>query len=236
MIEPAVTLKIERMRYNAYTLEQRLVGKLLVAERFDEVKLYVLISSRLCRGSVREVARAAVTGGADAIQLREKDTPDAQILAFAAEMRELTDETGKIFIVNDRPDIAALVGADGVHLGQSDLPVAEARRLLRPGAIVGRSTHNIQQAKAAVTEGADYVSVGPMFETTTKDAGPVVAPDVLKQICEQIDLPAVAVGGINSENIGEVVAAGAKHVAVCSAVCGADDPKAAAEEIQKRLS
>ena len=128
----------------------------------------------MCEGSIREIARAAIAGGADVIQLREKDVNDDECLAMAAELRELTDETGRILLINDRPDIAAIVGADGVHLGQHDLPIAEARRLLRPGAIVGRSTHSLAQAQAAVAEGADYIAVGPIFATATKDAGPAV--------------------------------------------------------------
>ncbi len=231
---PAQTLKIERMRYNAYTLEQRLIERLMVGSRFEQVRLYVLVSSAVCGPSMRECARAAITGGADAIQLREKDISDAQFLALAAEMRELTDETGKIFIVNDRADIAAIVGADGVHLGQHDLPVAEVRRLLRPGAIVGRSSHNLAQARAAVNEGADYVSVGPVFETTTKDAGPAVGPDLVKEVSAEIPLPVVPVGGITEKNVSQLVAAGAKRVAVCAGVCSVN-PAAAAKAIKKQL-
>lgn len=235
-VAPKATLSIERMRYNAYTLEQRLVGKITVAGRFTNVRLYVLITSSLCRsGSLRETARAAIAGGADAIQLREKDVSDAVLLAMAAELRELTDETGKMLIINDRADIAAIVGADGLHLGQQDLPIAEARRLLRPGAVIGRSSHSLTQALAAVNEGADYVSVGPMFETATKDAGPAPGLDLLRQASEQMTLPIVPIGGINASNVKQLVAAGAKRVAVCSAICSAADPRAAAEEIRKQL-
>lgn len=234
IVNPSQTIKIERMRYNAYTLEQRLIGKLLVANRFRSVRLYGLISSHLCRGSLRETARAAIAGGADAIQLREKDLPDSQVLAMAAELRELCDETGKIFLMNDRADIAAIVGADGVHLGQGDLPIAEVRRLLRPDAVVGRSTHSIEQSRAAVNEGADYISVGPMFPTTTKDRKPV-GPGLLAQALAEIPLPIVAIGGIGVGNVGELVKMGARCVAVSSAICSADDPKAAAEAIKKQF-
>jgi len=235
IVAPDKILAIERMRYDAYTLEQRLRGRLLISPRLAEARLYVLVTSTLCKGGVRETARAAIAGGADAVQVREKDVPDAEFLALAAELRELTDETGRLLTVNDRPDIAAMVGADGVHLGQHDLPVAEARRLLRPGAIVGKSTHDISQARAAVNEGADYISVGPMFPTTTKAAGPVAGLDLLKRAAAEISLPIVAIGGINAANAGRLVVAGARCLAVCSAVCGADDPKAAAEAIRKQL-
>lgn len=231
-IAPECTLNIERMRYNAYTLEQRLIGRLGVAERLAAVKLYVLISSNLCAGSVCSHARAALAGGADAIQLREKDVKDDIFLALAAELRELTDEMDKLLIVNDRPDIAAIIGADGVHLGQNDLPIGEARRLLRPGAIVGRSSHSLAQALAAVNEGADYVSVGPIFDTDTKDAGPAVGLDLLRQLADEVPVPVVPIGGITSENIGQVLAAGADRVAVCSAVFGVDDPRAAARALK----
>ncbi|MFA6133789.1 MAG: thiamine phosphate synthase [Phycisphaerae bacterium] len=234
-VAPEQAIRIERSRYDAYTLEQRLMGKLHAATQFADVRLYVLISSRLCRGSVRETARAAISGGADAIQLREKNICDAEFLAMAAEMRELTDDMGKLLIINDRADIAAIVAADGVHLGQGDLPVAEVRRLLRPGAIVGRSTHTIEQSHGAANEGVDYVSVGPMFPTTTKDAGPIAGPALLKQASAEISLPIVPIGGINADTVGQLVAAGAKRVAVSSAICSADDPQAAAEKIRRLL-
>jgi len=121
-----------------------------------------------------------------------------------------------------------------VHLGQDDLPVAEVRRLLRPGAIVGRSSHNLAQARAAVNEGADYVSVGPIFDTATKDAGAPVGTELLKIICGEVNLPVVAVGGIKAENVSQLVKAGAKTVAVCSGVCSAN-PAVAAEAIKKQL-
>ncbi len=234
-VSPQTATKVERMRYNGYTLEQRLIGKLLTAQRFNDVRLYVLVSSEICRGSLRECARAAIAGGADAIQLREKKASDEVRLAMAAELRELTDETGKMLIINDRPDIAAIVGADGVHLGQGDLPVAEARSLLRPGAIVGKTCRTADQAKAAENAGADYVSVGPVFETKTKDAGAARGVDAFRSVLEAVSLPVVPIGGINAANIGELIKAGARSVAVCSAVCAADNPKAAAEEIRSKL-
>jgi len=232
---PSQVTKIERMRYNGYTLEQRLVGRLFVDRRLPDVRLYVLLTSRDCRGSLKEIARAAIAGGADMLQLREKNVPDAQFLAEAAEIRELTDETGRLFIVNDRADIAAMVGADGVHLGQGDLPIAEARKLLRPGAVVGRSTHNLGQAVAAVNEGADYIGLGPIFATDTKDAGPAVGLDVAAQIRREVTIPIAAIGGISAENVEQVVAAGIHCAAICSAICHAPDPAAEAAKIKAKL-
>ncbi|MHC4562523.1 MAG: thiamine phosphate synthase [Planctomycetota bacterium] len=231
VIAPDKTHHLERMRYDSYTLEQRVVGRLAVTRHMQEAKLYVLVSSDMIAGSVRQTVRRIIAGGADIIQLREKHTADKNLLAMAAEIRELTDETDRVFIVNDRPDIAAIVGADGVHLGQDDLPIAEARRLLRPGAIVGRSTHSAQQIKTAINEGADYIAVGPIFKTATKDAGSTVGTELLAEALELTEVPIVAVGGITSKNIGQVTAAGGKCVAVSSAVCGAEDPKSAASEL-----
>jgi thiamine-phosphate pyrophosphorylase len=234
IVAPTLTERIERMRYNGYTLEGRMVSRIHVGDRFRQVRLYVLITPSLCKGSVREIARLAIAGGADAIQLRAKDLPDAQVLAMAAELRELCDETGRILVINDRADIAAIVGADGVHLGQQDLPIAEVRRLLRPGAIVGRSSHSIEQSRAAVTEGADYVSVGPIFPTATKDR-PVVGPEFLRQAAGEIKLPLVAIGGITAANAHDLIQLGASCVAVSSAICSAADPQAAAAGIKKAV-
>ena len=238
-VSPEQTRRFERMRYDSYTLEQRLLGRLWGGRRFADVSLYLLVSSKLVadrHGSVRDMVRAAIAGGVEAVQLREKasDTPDAVTLALAAELRELTDEMGKILIINDRPDIAAIVGADGVHLGQRDLPLAEARRLLRPGAIVGRSTHNIAQARAAVQEGADYVALGPVFDTETKDAGPTAGVEFLSEaVADPIvsTAPLVAIGGIDASNASQVIETGVGCLAVCGAICGSDDPKTATREI-----
>ena len=235
IVAPGEVKRVERMRYDSYTLEQRLVNRLTVAGRFAEVKLYVLVSVAQRKGSFRELLRMVLAGGADAIQLREKHASDQELLAMAAEARELTDETGRLLIINDRPDIASIVGADGVHLGQDDLPISEARRLLRPGGIVGRSTHSAAQVRAALTEGADYIAVGPMFETTTKDAGQPVGPALLTEARGMTDVPIVAIGGINMENIGQIVSAGGSCVAVSAAVSSAENPKAAAKALREEL-
>lgn len=238
IVAPKQALELERMRYDAYTLEQRLHSRFGLSERFAGVKLYLLLSSYLCKsGSLLQVARAAIAGGVDAIQLREKDIDDDVFLAYAAELRELTDQTHRLLIINDRADIAAIVGADGLHLGQHDLPIPDARRLLRPGACIGRSCHSVRQAKEAINEGADYVALGPMFRTSTKEREPV-GPGLLdefRETCENVSLPIVAVGGITPQNVGEVVQRGAQCVAVCSAINAADNPQAAAEAIRAQL-
>jgi len=231
MVSPEQAGRVERIRYSAYTLEQRLMSRLTVGRRFGDARLYVLITPGQCRGPVRETAAAAIAGGADVLQLRAKEMSDAAALSLAAELRALCDETGTLLIVNDRADIAAIVAADGLHLGQDDLPIAAARRLLRPGAIVGRSTHSVEQALAAVKEGADYIGVGPMFATATKDYAPVGVA-MLRAVREAVDIPIAAIGGITADCAREVFQAGATCVAVSSAVCAAEDPHAAAIAIR----
>ena len=232
---PATAGEFESMRYDAYTLEQRVALRMSGTERFEKVRLYVLLTSRLCKSDPIATAEAVIAGGADCIQIREKEMSDRKLLAHARRVRKITQAGGAGLIINDRPDIAAIVGADGVHLGQDDMPVADARRSLPTGTIIGVSTHNIAQARAAAADGADYIGVGPMFPTTTKDAGPIAGPVYLKEVIAEISLPHVVIGGITAGNVGELIAAGARRVAVCSAVIAAADPESAAAEIKKQL-
>jgi thiamine-phosphate pyrophosphorylase len=225
IIAPSQGPRVEKMRYAAYTIEQRLTSRLAVGKGIGESGLYAIISSNLCKGSLRDTAQAIIAGGAKVIQLREKATPDDQFLALATELRLLTEQADVRLIINDRADIAALVNADGVHLGQDDLPVAEVRRLLRPGAIVGRSTHSLADVKGAIAEGADYIGFGAIYQTTTK-ANPIeVGTGLLRDVLDQAPstLPIVAVGGITLDTLPAVLSTGARWVAVSSALCCADD-------------
>jgi len=227
--------ELESLRYEAYGLEQQVCLRRSGSARFERVRLYVLLTPGLCRGDPAATAEAALAGGADALQLREKDAGDREVLALALRLRALTAAAGALLIVNDRPDIAGAAGADGVHLGQDDLPVAAARRVLPAGAIVGRSTHTLAQAREADAEGADYVAIGPMYPTPTKDAGPAAGTTVLRELLAGVARPVVAIGGIGPDNVGEVVEAGARRVAVCSAVIAATDPAAAAAAIRRQV-
>ena len=225
----------EKLRYEAYTFEQRMARRLAGREAFGQVHLYVLLTAALCRSDPLAVARAAIQGGADCIQLREKQMPDGKLLELARRLRELTAEAQVLLIVNDRPDVAAAAGADGVHVGQDDLPPAAVRRVL-PRGIVGLSTHDPAQLQAALDEPIDYLAVGPMFPTATKDAGRVAGPELLERALAASSLPVVAIGGIDADNVAELASAGAKCVAVCSAVIAAPDPAAAAARIKARLT
>lgn len=195
--------------------------------------LYVVTDSRLSHGaSDAEVAGAAYAGGADAVQLRMKNADGRDFLEQARIARELSLEYGKCLIINDRVDIAAMSDADGVHLGQSDVPVREARKLLGHGKIVGVSVHCIGEAVRAMDDGADYLGLGPIFRTDTKpDAGPCLGLDAIGAIRDAVDIPLVAIGGINEGNIADVMRAGADSAAVVSAVVSQSDMTAATRRL-----
>jgi len=193
-------------------------------------RLYVITGAAFLRGrSLEAVVTAALEGGADCIQLREKVSSGRELLAAGQLIRRLTREQGALYIVNDRIDVAAATDADGVHLGQGDLPLAVARDLLGPDKLVGISTHNVAEAVAAEAAGADYIGLGPMFPTQTKlDTEPVVGPTGVREVRRHVQLPIVAIGGIKHEHVPAIIRGGATTVAVISAVIGADDPAAAA--------
>jgi len=186
--------------------------------------------------SMLEVMEAAIAGGADIIQLRAKDAPKHEVLEKARALRELTLRHGVPFIVNDYPEIAHAVQADGVHIGQEDLSVAEARALLGPEAIIGVSTHSIEQARAAERSGADYIGVGPVYPTGTKPGRQAVTLDYVRQVAAEIRIPWVAIGGIHLQNVDEVLAAGASRICVVSAIVGSDDAQAAARAFRSRIA
>lgn len=197
-------------------------------------RLYVVTGDAFLKGRTLEsVIRAAIKGGADCIQLREKDYTGRQLLEAGLLLRRITAEAGVRLIVNDRIDVARAVDADGVHLGQSDLPLQAAREMLAPGKIVGISTHNVQEAVEAERMGADYIGLGPMKPTTTKlDTEPVVGPSGVQEVRRHVRLPIVAIGGIKAEDVAEIIRSGANSVAVVSAVIAADDVEAAAKRIR----
>ena len=196
--------------------------------------LYVVTDSQLSKGrSDAEVARMAYEGGADVVQLRMKNADGGAMLGQANLIRQYADEMCRLFIVNDRVDIAVASGADGVHLGQSDIPLKTARRLMGDDAIIGISVDNVEQAVAAEEGGADYVGVGAVFRTSTKpDAMQGVGLGAVFEVRQSVDIPVVAIGGINRGNIQDVIRAGADSAAVVSAVVAQDDVVAAAHELR----
>ena len=190
--------------------------------------LYVVLDRVAARGrSLDDLLAAVIDGGCRMVQLREKDWPSGRILPLAERLLARARRAGVTFVINDRVDLAVAVGADGVHLGQDDLPARLARPLLRPGMLLGISTHDAAQAHAARDAGADYVAVGAMFATTTKADFQLVGPGLVRKLRPDVRVPLVGIGGITHDNVADVIRAGADGVAVISAVCGAPDPAAA---------
>jgi thiamine-phosphate pyrophosphorylase len=188
------------------------------------------------RFSHLELARLAIAGGADTIQYRQKTGSTREMIQTATALRQLCDQAGVCFIVNDRVDVALASQAHGVHLGQDDFPLPLARQLLGPKAILGGSASSLEEARKCLAEGADYLGFGPVFATTSKaDAGPASGLALLGRVVEEIGLPVVAIGGIDALNAPLVMAAGAQGVAVISAVCCQDDPAAAARALREAL-
>ncbi|WP_298489995.1 thiamine phosphate synthase [uncultured Chloroflexus sp.] len=196
--------------------------------------LYVVTDAGLSRGrSHLAVIEAAIAGGATVVQYREKAAATRQMIAEAQALRELTRRAGVPLIVNDRLDVALAIDADGVHVGQNDMPAALARRLIGPDKILGVSTANLAEAMQAVQDGADYLGVGPVLATPTKpDAAPPIGMDGLREICRHVPIPVVAIGGINATNAADAIAAGAQGIAVVSAVVAAEDVATAARQLR----
>ena len=167
-IDPTFAAAVEKIRYKGYELERRLHVTIGARERLVGLRLYVILTESLCHADWFTTAEASLRGGADCIQLREKNLPDGELLERAKRLRRLCHDHNALFIINDRPDVAVLSRADGVHIGQDDMPVASARRIVSSTCLVGVSTHNIDQIEAAASEAPDYIAVGPMFPTSTK--------------------------------------------------------------------
>ena len=196
--------------------------------------LYVITDQTIAGGrSHTEIAQHAVLGGADIIQLRDKGMSSLELVSFGREIAAIARKAGSVFIVNDRLDVAMACGADGVHLGQGDMRVSTARQLAPPGFIIGVSVGTVAEAREAEQEGADYLALSPTFVTTSKDnAGPGLGLQRLTEIRRMVTLPLVSIGGINRQNVRDVIAAGADGIAVLSAVVASPDITAAARELK----
>jgi len=206
----------------------------------DQWHTYLVTQASLSAGrSTTDIVAAATEGGVDAVQLREKGTDLQTRYELGRELRELTTEAGVDLLVNDRVDLAHAIGADGVHLGQSDLPVSAAREILGPEATIGASVSTVSEARLAAITGADYLGVGAVYGTDSKpDAESADDPlglDQLAKIVDAVRIPVVAIGGITADNAAAAIEAGASSVAVISAITGADDPTAATRELRNAV-
>jgi thiamine-phosphate pyrophosphorylase len=231
-VDADMAAAFKQLRYRVYTFQRAVNVTRVGIERLADAKLYVLIDGRSSVEEFQQLASSLIAAGVDVLQLRDKKLDDRTLLERARLLRELTAENKTLMIVNDRPDLAALAYSDGVHVGQEELSVKDARTIVGPAALIGVSTHSIEQARKAVLDGADYIGVGPTFPSDTKQFEHFPGIDLLKAVAIEIRLPAFAIGGIHRENIGEVLAAGFTRVAVSGAVSSAPDP---AEAVKKLL-
>jgi len=225
--------KFKHARFALYTIAKTLIFRLARRDKLIGLTgLYFIIDPVFLKGrEPAKVAAQAILGGAKVIQLRDKFHSMKEIIPVARQLRDLCAEHGVLFIMNDYLGLALAVEADGLHLGQDDLPVRVARRLLPVDRILGCSVRTLEQAAAAEAEGADYIGVGSIFPTISKEKTDVIGLERLRQIRDSVNLPVVAIGGISRDNAAEVVAAGASSVAVISTVLGAEDVEGAARQI-----
>jgi len=235
ILSPAFARTAESLRYEAYTLERSLVRHGEASARLANAKLYALLTGAQCAAALDWTIAEAALGGVDVVQMREKDKSDRELLERAEHLRKCTRKAGVLFIVNDRPDIARLVDADGVHLGQTDLTVAAARKIVGPNALIGVSTHNLEQVRQAILDGADYLGIGPVFPSTTKSFESLAGLEFVKETMAETSLPAFALGGIDLSNVHEVATSGATRIAVGAAIATADDPRSMAMALRAAL-
>jgi thiamine-phosphate pyrophosphorylase len=231
LTDPAVAQSMESLRYRLYTLEKAIDVGRTSRERLENLRLCVLIDGRETAAEFERLVASLVEAGAGMIQLRDKRLDDRGLLGRARLLRERTRQTTSLAVINDRADLAVAVDADGVHVGQEDLPVKEVRTIVGTGMLVGVSTHNIEQARAAVLDGANYLGAGPTFASQTKSFVALAGLDYLRAVSAEIRLPTFAIGGIAARNVPGVLATGISRVAVGSAVTAAREPASAAREL-----
>ncbi len=232
---------LEKIRYESYTLEKVMFQELTQKfnkKRFNDKKLYLVTdrSNFSCHNDFLNAVAAALEGGVSVIQLREKTASTREFIGLGKKVRELCALYDAIFIVNDRVDIAQAINADGVHLGQEDMDIQNARKILGEASIIGISTHSPEQASIAVESGADYIGVGPVYSTPTKPGRPSVGLEYVKWASGNVDIPWFAIGGINRENLQDVISAGAEKVAVVRAIINAEKPDKTASEFLELLN
>jgi thiamine-phosphate pyrophosphorylase len=228
---PEMATACKQMRYRVYTLESRLM-RYELHQKLQDARLYLVTSPS---DNIVAIVEAALQGGLTLVQHRDKEAEDVVRLAIAQQLCELCHRYGALFIVNDRVDIALAVGADGVHLGQQDLPLPLARQLLGSQRLLGRSTKNPDELQKAIAEGADYVGVGPVYETPTKAGRAAAGLEYVRYATKHATIPWFAIGGIDSTNIQAVLAAGAERVAIVRAIMRSDQPTAATQNFLSQI-
>ncbi|MGZ0170089.1 MAG: thiamine phosphate synthase [Planctomycetales bacterium] len=228
--------KLEQLRYELYSIEKAVLTTINSRKCFDGRNVYLLLSSDQCGDDVEHVLTEAIAGGVRIVQIREKSKPDRELLEYARRVRRITRDSGTLLIMNDRPDLAALCEADGVHVGQDELKAHDVRRIVGPNCLIGVSTHSIEEARDAVLDGASYIGVGPVFKSGTKQFDECAGLEFVREVAAEIQLPWFPIGGIDLSNIDDVIEAGASRVATSGAVCRTDDPRQAAQQLVARVS
>jgi thiamine-phosphate pyrophosphorylase len=229
--------RFEQARFSLYTLERDLISRISRWDKIERISgLYAILDRQFLAGrDDLDIASQIIEGGARIIQLRDKQSKKGELLLVAQKLKKLCRQAGILFIINDYLDLAMAIDADGLHIGQEDLPLPVVRRELPIDKIVGCSVTTVSQAIKAQNEGVDYIAVGSIFPTTTKKEATVVGVDILKELKRMMSTPLVAIGGINQNNIGEVVATGADAIAVISAVLGEKDVKEAVQKLVAKM-
>ncbi|GAB4374270.1 MAG: thiamine phosphate synthase [Elainellaceae cyanobacterium] len=217
---PEMAAACKHMRYQVYTLESKLTGHQRL-QKLQRSRLYLVTSPG---DYLFKAVEAALQGGLTLVQYRDKNSDDATRLQTAEKLKHLCHRYDALFIINDRVDLALAVDADGVHLGQQDAPIAFARQILGSQRLIGRSTHNPDDLRRAIQEGADYVGVGPVYETPTKAGRAAAGLEYVRYAAEHASIPWFAIGGINPDNLQDVITAGAERVAVVRAIMAAEQP------------
>lgn len=242
-LDPNIAKQVEQLRYRVYTAEKAILTTMVSLKHLGDARLYVLVDA--CGGcgqeaepfsKLRQLAQTLVDAKVDVIQLRDKSLTDRELVEAGRAIVDATRSSETKFIMNDRVDLAMASNADGVHLGQDELEIADARRIMGAARLIGISTHSIEQARAAVLSGANYIGVGPVFPSNTKSFDSHVGLELISEVAKEIQLPAFAIGGINLDNVQSVCDAGQSRVAVQNAVVGASDTKAAAEQFLQVLN
>jgi thiamine-phosphate diphosphorylase len=205
-------------------------------QRLSKVNLYIIADQKICGDRfIEEVVIQAIEGGAQMIQYRDKESRDREFLETASVLQNICENRKTLFIINDRVDIAAYLKPDGVHLGQDDLPPRIAKKILGQSKIIGVSAENIEQAKLAQKHGADYVGIGPIFNTSTKNIEKPIGLEIIKQAKKSLKIPFFPIGGINLENLAQVIDSGSQRIAVGSAVICANDVETATRNLLEKI-
>jgi thiamine-phosphate pyrophosphorylase len=261
LIDPTVAAEIEKIRFRSYTLHRAVGLTVDSLQRLADSRLYVLVDGCQTEETFTGLIKTLVAAGVHIIQLRDKHLNDADLLARARILREITRRSSVVresvvrgspapaslhpthdtlnktlFIMNDRPDLAVLSAADGVHVGQDELSVKDARAIVGPHALIGVSTHNFEQARRAVLDGANYIGVGPTFPSDTKKFESFASLDFVRAVAAEIALPAFAIGGITLDNVSQVISSGLSRIAVSGAIVNAPNPTTATRDFLAKLS